>query len=198
MTAVLAILKNSTKHLHDELEQVSFAREIMSKKLSINQYHELLRKNHTIYKQIEPQLNSALLNIGKLFPQNFHSSRLSHLKKDLTYFPHQKNKNNTQHTFILNEKSTAAWLGVLYVLEGSRLGGNVIVKALKNNPHLKSIPEFHFYQQENINIRNRWMAFRNAAKQEIQSDQEVELAVTAANQTFDFFYKVHQRKLQHL
>lgn len=195
MTAVIGILKNSTRHLHNELEQVSFAHEIMSKQLNAQQYHELLCKNDYIYEQLEPQLNDALAKIGKLFPQLFYSSRCQDLKMDLTYFSQKKEKISSEHKFILEEKNAMAWLGVLYVLEGSRLGGNVIVKALKNNPHLKSIPEFHFYQQHNIDIRSRWIAFQKILSQDVLSDEDIQVTINAANQTFNYFHKIHQLSL---
>ncbi len=192
---VLAELKNATKHLHDNLERVSFAKEIMSRHLNEKQYFELLYKNHIIYKQIEPQLNSGLMKVGKLFPQLFTSLRLRDLEKDLAFFPKNKINISFNPSFKLEHQNEAAWLGVLYVLEGSRLGGNVIVKALRNNPNLKSFPEFHFYQQKNIDIRSRWMAFQKAATQNISLKKDVEDAVNAANLTFECFYQVHQKPL---
>ncbi len=192
MTAVIGILKNSTRHLHSELEKVSFAHEIMSKQLNAQQYHELLCKNYCIYRKLEPQLNDALVRIGKLFPQLFYSSRCQDLKMDLNYFSQKKEKIKNKYKFKLEEKNTAAWLGVLYVLEGSRLGGNVIVKALKNNPHLKSIPEFHFYQQNNIDISSRWGALQKMLSQDTLSNKDIQIAVNAATHTFDYFNKIHQ------
>jgi len=196
MSAVLGLLKNSTKDLHDRLESVSYAQQIMSKQLSLQQYYEIIYKNYLIYKQLEPRLNKNLTKIGQLFPQRFTSRRLKDLENDLKYFKSTKKKSPSTTPFKISEKDAAAWLGVLYVLEGSRLGGNVIVKALKDNPNLKDVPEFHFYQQKEINIRDRWVNFQQAASKYILSETQTANAINAANFTFQYFYKIHQSELE--
>ena len=191
MNAVMNILKDSTKHLHGQLEEVSFAREIMSKQLSPEQYQELLVKNYLIYKYLEPQLNKGLKEVGRLFPQRFSSQRLRDIESDLSYFSSKKPKVGEKE-FNIDFKSPAAWLGVLYVLEGARLGGNVIVKALKNNPQLKDVPEFHFYEQKEVNIRERWMGFQKAISSYVITEENIEVTTSAAIKTFQCFYEVHR------
>ena len=192
---ILQVLKSSTKHLHDRLERVSYAREIMTKELNVSQYYDLLWKNYLIYKDLEPRLNKGLTKVGQLFPQNFVSRRLKDIESDLSYFPNHKMRVISENKFKINKKNAAAWLGVLYVLEGSRLGGNVIVKALRNNPNLKSIPEFHFYEQKNVDIRKRWMTFQSSVQDTVIMEDNVSVTIEAANMTFDYFYQIHQQKL---
>lgn len=188
---MLFSLKKSTQQLHSKLEQVSFGREIMTKQLSSAQYAALIRKSYVIYQAIEPPLNAAL---EKNVPLNqFVSSRLLDLEEDLRLLNFSDGAEDTATIpFHLAADNLTSWLGVLYVLEGARLGGNVILKSLKANAQLQHIPTFHFYQQKKINIGKRWKMFREIIPNYVKNDEALAETIAAANATFEYFYEVYK------
>lgn len=191
MGSTFSILKERTQLAHKALETVSFAREIMSGQLTRAQYGELIFKNHLIYHQLEPLLNAAIADapIAKL--KQFTSARLSDLQKDLTSFSNDfpfKNEEN----FKLNADSIAELIGTLYVLEGSRLGGNIIVKALRKNQNLSELSDFHFYGQSGINIRERWISLVQIGNSLLTSPEETTTAAEKATAVFQYFHAVFQ------
>ena len=195
MTLIIGALKEATNQLHKDLEKVSYANEIMNKTISLRQYQDLIQKNHYLYQHLEPTLNKALLNSKDPSIQLFCSHRLVDLKSDLDLLKIDISNNILTETPCFTDTSIAASLGMLYVLEGARLGGSVIVKALKNNPNLQHLPNFNFYQQSSVHIGQRWKAFQELIQIHLKEEQETEVAKKNAIIVFEFFYKTHCQPL---
>lgn len=191
MLDISPTLKAYTNDSNKKLEAVSYAREIMSGQLTKVQYSELIDKNYAIYTVIEPIINQLIQESSVIELEQFYSDRLNDLKKDSNYLPSQKQDLSSLKPFHLLSKDIFTILGVLYVLEGSRLGGKVITKALSRNIHLKSIPAFHFYVQENISIGSRWRTLQSLLGKYIKCSEDLKTASVAADYTFDYFYKIH-------
>ncbi|MEL6922569.1 MAG: biliverdin-producing heme oxygenase, partial [Bacteroidota bacterium] len=192
------IIKNETKQLHHELEGVSYAQEILSHTLTRKQYHELLLKNYYCYQRIE----SILKEVSPLQADNpislFPSQRSGDLVLDLRYFDQRLTYSFPKDLFKIEVKSIADLIGVLYVLEGARLGGRVVVKMLRSNRAVNDLPSFHFFEQRGVNVGERWAAFRRLAPNYLDNNRDVVDAITAARQTFEAFHQVHQHKLDKL
>ena len=97
-----------------------------------------------------------------------------------------------EENFKLNADSIAELIGTLYVLEGSRLGGNVIVKALRKNQNLSEISDFHFYGQPGINIRERWISLMQIGNSLLTSPEATTTAAEKATAVFQYFHAVFQ------
>lgn len=182
-------LKSATTDAHRKLESVSFASEIMSQRLTGEQYSVLILKNRLIYSHLEPLLNQVLATPEFQKLSLFSSNRLADLDQDVTYFLDKELPLKGKAHLEINTNSVPEILGFLYVLEGSRLGGNVIVKALKKNESLRDFPTFHFYQQEGIDIRTRWMSLMQIGNQ-LLGEADSKIAAASANVVFDYFYEI--------
>lgn len=185
-------LKAATTEAHRKLESVSFASEIMSRQLTDEQYRVLILNNRLIYSELEPLLNEALITDKLQKLSLFTSKRLADLDRDAAYFLDKQLPSKGKPHLEINTDSVPEILGVLYVLEGSRLGGNVIVKALKKNEHLGDFPTFHFYQQEGIDIRTRWMSLMQIGNQ-LLNEADSKIAAASANVVFDYFHEVFRK-----
>ena len=193
MYDILTKLRVATQPLHHSLEAVSYGQEIMSKKISLPAYNQLILKNFHIFKQLEDHINHQISLEEHAALNMFRSQRLNDLKKDMAYLP-QKEKNIVADFQInFEEMTTARLFGILYVMEGARLGGKVIVKALKNNSGLSAIPNFHFYEQNGVNIRERWLEFMKVLNEHLGKDEAADQeAIQAAKNTFEYFIEVFQ------
>ena len=81
----------------------------------------------------------------------------------------------------------AAAVGRAYALEGSALGGNVILGHLQRNRRLAPYAPFPFYRfQRDIGLA-QWRAFGQFVSERDWSPREREEAVAEAGQTFDVF-----------
>src|ERR1700761_4707836 len=129
-------LKQATKPNHDQLEQLMFVNEIMNGSLTLQQYRQILVTNYLVHKTFEDYLfdNLSPEIAGRLQIEN--RKKLAALEADLDELGLEPPE--LEHTTPQIEKTDAAILGAMYVLEGATLGGNVIVKRLKVNPQLAS------------------------------------------------------------
>jgi len=192
MSNLLSHLKSITQPQHDQLEAVSFAKEIISQKISLSDYLQLLDKTAVIYQFFEPMVNQFITQYQDTRFTPFISHRLSDVEKDLANFTNYKKEDRLVIGSNQKVESLPDLIGVLYVLEGARLGGKVIVKALRKNPALADIGEFQFYQQTGIETRQRWLDFRALAEEGVVDEEGRKRATRAAQATFDLFYRVHR------
>lgn len=164
----------------------------MSQGITRAEYQQVIQKSHAIYQVLEPKLNEAVekSNDQRLVP--FTSNRLEDLEADLVALGSEGFNSNNDRTFNFPIISAGHLVGALYVLEGARLGGKVIVKALKKNEALSEIANFHFYSQEGIDNRRRWLDFKKATESiDSESPTAGAEAIAAAQAVFAFFYEVH-------
>ena len=185
-------LKTETQTQHDALESASHAGSIMAHTLTLDQYVDLVVKNHFCYQQLEPQLEA-------LFPQEsghplaaFASRRADDLAEDLNLLSVPSRQ--FAWTYLPPELDLASLIGALYVLEGSRLGGKVIVRALQKNLHLASISRFHFFEQTGIETGPRWLAFQQAANHCLADSTAISRAVESAKRMFQSFQMVYEEE----
>lgn len=194
MSNRLKTLKSETQLLHDHLEQISYANKLMDGTLSLEEYQNLIYCNWLIFGEIEPFLNELLQQDCNSLIQNFSSQRLSDLNNDLALSLPKKSYQFLVFKSIFVDKTwtIGRLIGLLYVIEGSRLGGKVIVKALKKNPALNKLTAFHFYAQDGIDVRQRWLDFMQVANKILTEDIYLLEAIESARQTFQYFISVFE------
>jgi heme oxygenase (biliverdin-IX-beta and delta-forming) len=84
----------------------------------------------------------------------------------------------------LDISTPAEAFGALYVLEGSSLGGRVILKELKRGS--VSLAGLGFLDPYGLNTGPRWRSFLAILEREVQSGEQQSDAVTGALNTFAF------------
>jgi len=87
-----------------------------------------------------------------------------------------------------------ALVGQLYVVEGSALGGQILVRRLRK---IGLVPEIHgrFLSGADIGGTARWARFLAWLEAWEPTEAERELAGSAAIETFDWFHEVYARAL---
>ncbi|MEM9848738.1 MAG: biliverdin-producing heme oxygenase [Bacteroidota bacterium] len=191
MNEVLKVLKDATADLHSATEQYAYTTEISTGKLTPDLYHDLLLKNYYAHQVIEQSLYQSKHFLDASF-RVVYQSKLDALKRDLSRFPSA----TTTFEPIFNFEIThlAHVTGVLYVTEGSMLGGQVIKKLLLKNEQLVAFQPFHFYTWLGKATRVYWKQFTEFATNHIQTQAVETLAVEAAIESFSFFHAVYQKK----
>ncbi len=121
-TDILRRLRASTRAAHTSIETVPALNRLLSHDLAAADYVETLRRLHAFHAGIEPDLIGALRGRSCAAPL-LDGNRLGAIAADITWFgatllPPRRP--------VPASYCSAAALGVLYVVEGSNLGGRVI------------------------------------------------------------------------
>ncbi|WP_207492087.1 biliverdin-producing heme oxygenase [Aridibaculum aurantiacum] len=176
---VAGLLKEASKQAHLDTERT------LLKKLkaisTVGEYGKILSLFYGYYQPIEQAVQQYIS--AELLPDIKTRQRSRFILHDLQIL-------QVYHEAILAEdlpiiSSTAQAAGALYVLEGSTLGGQYIVKMLQQNPalqqHQHAIQFFDGYKDQNELM---WDQFKQALDLLVQTDEEQELAEKAAIETF--------------
>lgn len=84
--------------------------------------------------------------------------------------------------------SEAEWIGTLYVLEGSTLGGQFIARSIEQQFGFREGRGYAFFRSYGDQVGSMWRSFREFAQDSV-NEEDTELAVSAADHTFS---TIHQ------
>ncbi len=119
-------LRRKTAQSHNNLEELPISKSIMNPLVTKADYALYLDVMHDVVKDVEenifPALNGIITDL---------SARTKHqlLENDLKVLGHSKNSTHVKPLSNgIDNPSAAFALGILYVLEGSTLGGRILLK----------------------------------------------------------------------
>ncbi len=173
-------IKTETAKHHEAVEAVGYSGQIMSGKLTLEEYKKLIITNLALNKAFEAQWNNLPFDVPNslLLDQR---RKTEALEKDATILGVSiPEKNSTSFP----TSSYATFLGTLYVFEGSTLGGAIIYKHLKQNTNLKHIKDFYFYTCYGESLGSLWKVFLEHLTQ-LEDEEQIDSAISAAKATFD-------------
>ncbi|WP_181369187.1 biliverdin-producing heme oxygenase [Flavobacterium profundi] len=159
---MLVQLKEETKLFHSSVEKVLIAelKEIATK----NAYGNLLLKLHNFYESIESKLQLEITEA--IIPDIKSRNHVKHLKNDLYAIGHEIK--DIENNFASKITNLSYALGVLYVIEGSTLGGKIITNLLKRQLNLTDLSEISYFNSYGEATDEMWHDF----KQHITTSEE--------------------------
>lgn len=174
-------LKESTKELHEIIEKNPHAKKIEERSLTLASYITMLEAYYLIHKTLEPQLQKyEALDFSK-------KARLAHLRddlKELGYLEEDFQKLDKKELFFSLHSFEEA-LGVVYVLEGSRMGGMIIAQILeKLLGSTKALRYFSGYKEQTVPL---FLAFKSSIDVLECDEQKV---IKGAKRCFGFMNEV--------
>jgi len=174
-------LKTETHPAHEEVEKWGYGKEIQEDTLTLAQYQQLLWINYDWHSYYEPILDSIFSSNFQIKIQYSSRKKLSLLKQeiqlrnwDLPPLSSPKPK-----TFSFFEG-----LGILYVMEGSTLGGVYIHKKLSNHLEISQFPIL-FYGCYGKKTAQKWRTLKEAIEAEVSSKKEQNLVIKGAKEAFE-------------
>lgn len=171
-------LNEKTSGLHDAIETVPVLTELSKGTICLEQYKQLTSLFYGFWQPAERMLESINLSIPWV-------SRAHHLHHDLIKLGYSDDDIcGISQCMLLPDITTAAQgVGMLYVYQGSQMGGALINKALSN---ANVIPEEcrTFYIPHTSNLAQYWNEFTNAIDHASFSETEITQAVSMARETF--------------
>jgi heme oxygenase len=178
-------LKQATLQQHNQLEQLMFVGQIMGGTLTFDEYKKILTTNYLTHAHIEEALYTNLSAHLREKLSIEDRIKLPALLQDLEEAKITIPLTEPDTSFV-DTHTDAAILGSMYVMEGATLGGNVIVKRLKTNPHLAPYNlDFHYYQVYGDKLVERWKQFVQVMDTTVPAN-EYNAAVKSAVTMFEY------------
>jgi heme oxygenase len=173
--SILAILKNDTKAAHVRVEKV------MVKELkainSLEDYARLLERLFFFYNPLESKVHQYIDQA--ILPDIEKRKHTKWILKDLEALDYTVNTSRENKTQQITSTSYA--IGVLYVLEGSTMGGQIISKMLKKQLHGNI--STHYFDSYTDKTMEMWLSFKNSIAQ-YETHLDKEEVFKGANETF--------------
>lgn len=174
---LLALLRDATRERHDALEGIGPAAAIVDGSVGPGGYEAVIAWQRSAHAVAEVGL------AGFDWPGDAYAYRArggalgaEAIQAEVVSLP-----------AIAPPDSTAAAVGRAYVLDGSALGGNLILGHLRRNPRLAAYAPFPFYAfQREIGLA-QWRAFAAFAKTVDWPEDQRATAVCEARRVFDVF-----------
>ncbi|GAB3801838.1 hypothetical protein GCM10028819_29890 [Spirosoma humi] len=185
MTNLLERLRQETRPLHEQTEQLFYTEALQNGTLSTDEYNHLVR-THLVFHQA---LEKAIDRNGDFFREYEPDVRRKTpwLLADLAYL--------TQDQSVRMPELFVGWspvslLGAAYVGEGSMLGGTVIGRMLQQNEAIRPLlaQGGRFYQGYGSALGRNWKTFGTFLSQ--QGTPHADEVVAAADETFRIYQSI--------
>ncbi len=197
--SVMDLLRESTKDLHSSAEANEFQHLLGSGKVQKNDYCNYLQQIYLMHKAIAECLdeakerNSAVEAVAK----EYHLD-LTCVRNDLEHFgckPESAVPVKATTNLIESMRDTAhhhpyGLLGYLYVLEGSTNGAKFLAKSLRAGLSLPETVGASYFDRYGEKQRERWNGFKHDMNMIGFSEEERNLLVEKAKETFAAFGKI--------
>ena len=186
------LLRQQTQAHHQRLNQHPLLKGLLSRDLSLGHYQRILSAYADLYQIIEEQIEVYLAQHPTVF--DYTQRRKSHwLSEDLGYFAPTESAVKFYGTCgfgFPHIDSVGQLFGILYVIEGSTLGGQQIAKALVSYHQLTPERGARFFYGYGNESSSLWEAFLHDLETALQEEIEFVRAAKAAEQTFEAFLAV--------
>lgn len=174
-------IKEATKEAHQQLEKKVVQK---LKAIRSNQdYADLLRHFYAYFNHLEKAI--APFITADLLPDYAQRRNSSFLKSDIEALG--GNVDNLPETTVPAIANPIQALGALYVMEGSIMGGSIIVQMLAKGGTTEGVSFFSGYGPATGQMWGTFIAVLNASA---KNDDEETIAVQTANDTFNHFAAV--------
>lgn len=168
-------LRESTKDQHSKLDQIPEMKQLTSDSVQDKDYKNYLLAFLKIYTNIEADIYDYA---SKYLPGVLLNQRLTHIENDLQQFPKEITALRSNFLELRNHE----YIGALYVMEGSRLGGNLIGKHLSTHLNMNK-DNLSFLMSKPTVKWSEIISFVN----EQPEGKHVEV-IKGAQKVFEYFY----------
>lgn len=174
-------LKEETKTAHLDLEK-----QVVQKLKAIRSnadYADFLKYFYTYFSQVEQAVKPFIsLNI---LPDYQDRRNSSYLKNDIEALGGHVNDIPKVNVPRIEDHVQA--LGALYVMEGSIMGGSIIIKMLEKGGITEGVSFFSGYGPQ---TGQKWGLFTEAMNRHVVGPEQEAVAIKTANETFSKFAEV--------
>ncbi|RYF56463.1 MAG: heme oxygenase, partial [Cytophagaceae bacterium] len=154
MSDLLERLREETRPLHEQTEQLLYTESLRTGTLSVDEYAHLLLIHGAFHQALEREIDSQAIFFKSYTPDTrrktpWLQADLAHLGQTIPSLPN-----------LFAHWSPAELLGAAYVGEGSMLGGKTVWHYLQQSPALQPLlAQARFYRGYGADTGPNWRAF---------------------------------------
>lgn len=178
-------LKQNTAEFHDAAEKLFNSEKIFNKTFTLEDYKKIINTNYLMLLHSEDQIFNSLNEKFAEKLQLDQRKKLPLIEKDLENLS-LKNQ-ATSHALEINNENEA--LGMMYVIEGSTLGGNVIAKQLSKTEGFDNVA-FNFFGCYQENTGPMWKNFKEVLDTEV-TEENYDEVLSGAKKLYTFLLNVN-------
>lgn len=179
-------LKEITSQSHKNLESLPVSVSIVSPNVTKEEYIHYLNLMHDVVKDAEenifPQLEGIINGISE-------RNKAHLLENDFTALGYTKEDSKKPLTGVRHEFSNAFALGIMYVIEGSTLGGRFILKNINEALGYSAEHGAEYFAGYGNATGSHWKSFMNQMTQYEESTKNDTEIIAGANFAFDAIKK---------
>jgi heme oxygenase len=183
-------LRTKTNSLHKLVEQTAVSKAIISPDLTRNQYEVYLQKAFCLHADAENKVFPVLSPYIDDIAERKKTDKITLDLKELGFPIKHQSITFIDENFI----STISFcFGIMYVVEGSTLGGMHILKNIKASIGKNADVPVHFFNAYGQHTGSKWKLFLeklNAYKRTIDSTEAAKIidgAIYGFNRTYELF-----------
>jgi heme oxygenase len=180
---VVRSLRQATQDLHARLEQSGVFSRLMQADVTVDDYVRALRALHRSYSTFEPGMVQGLQRID---PQYDYLARLPLLQKDLTRLGAMRAATEVAPA-LASMCSRPATLALLYVVEGSSLGGQLALRQLQARLGPAVTGAMAFYALDGGLEKQAWRQAQALLRSQLSNAQESASTLVEARKVFELF-----------
>ena len=179
----LTDLKAHTADSHKNLESLPVSASILSPNMRIEDYCHYLSLMHDVHKSTEEVVFPLLTGIITDLEER---KKVSLIEQDLLSLKFSKTISTT--IFQAADLTIPFALGILYVIEGSTLGGRFILKNVSSNPQLSGNEGVSYFSGYRDKTGSYWKSFLNMLSEYENNNNCAEEIIQGAVYAFDNIY----------
>lgn len=178
-------LKKNTAEYHDAAEKLFNSEKIFNKTFTLEDYKKIINTNYLMLLHSEDKIFKSLSENFKEKLQLDQRKKLPLIEKDLESLELE----NQVASHPLEIKNEHEALGMMYVIEGSTLGGNVIAKQLSKTEGFDEVT-FNFFGCYQENTGPMWKNFKEVLDTEVTENNYSEV-LSGAKKLYTFLLNVN-------
>ena len=180
-------LREATHSMHVQLNQLPLLKGLLDADYPLENYHKLLQAYAPLYQDLELKIIHFITEHSVGFD---YDSRLKwpSIHQDLAYLSTPASPVQLMLSPDIN--SIGALIGVLYVVEGSTLGGQHIARALEKHHGLTQANGARFFYGYGEATPSKWVEFMSYIESIADQPEEYVKAIDNALKTFELFVSV--------
>lgn len=190
MATFMNQLRDAIMPLHDEAEKRGPLREIPEKTITLDNYRKALGRLYGFVSTSEEVIDPLLVSYGVdlEWPKR---KRKEHLQKDLMFLGVATSSIESipkcQEVRAIQTIPQA--LGILYLFEGSRLGGLVLAKSLREHFGFENYQGYAYFASNGAEVANLWLTFKGFMESFVSSNGGGSEIITSARCGFELLNK---------
>lgn len=159
--SILDELKSETRPEHDSIESTL---NLMDPSMDEDKYKKILKGFYGYYKTVEELLRSR----PEIYPEE--RWKLSTLENDLNFFNIKSESISAISSEEIPHKSLEDLLGLIYVIEGSTLGGQVLSQHFQKKFALAQNGGLSFFSGYGPQTMNKWKETKSRIEDLVQNN----------------------------